>query len=132
MSIPFFNGKAVEVYTANAPVTPTNPFPVTGGTTASFPISPFAGTLTDRSGSASVTSTQIMAANSSRKYLFIQNLDDTISIYVNFGATATTGAGSYLIVGGASLSMESSFISTQAVNLRSASGTPAFTAKEGS
>jgi len=87
-------------------------------------------TLTDRSGTASGSSAQVAAANSARKYFIIQNLDSSINIFVNFGATATTGAGSFLIEPKGSMVFEGGFMTTQAINVIAASGTPAYTAKE--
>lgn len=92
---------------------------------------PFRGTLTDRSGAGAVTSAQVAAANSSRKYFFIQNLDSGIVIYVNFGAAATS-TNSIKLTAGAAFVMEGNFVSTQAINVIAASGTPAYCAKEGS
>lgn len=128
-----FNGKPVQPYHADAPVSASNPLPVTGSAgSVSVQAAPFRGTLTDRSGTASTTSTQIMAANSSRTYLFIENLDISIDMHVNFTSAATVSSGSVRVPPGASYIMESGFVSTEAVFLRSASGTPLFTAKEGS
>ncbi len=89
------------------------------------------GTLTDRSGTATNTSAQIMAANASRKYLFIQNLGNA-PIYINFTSAATVGSGSLELAQFASFVMDSSFVSTEQVNvIRSGGSNLAFTAKEG-
>lgn len=92
---------------------------------------PYQGALTDRSGTATSTSTQIMAANVSRKYIFIQNLG-ALPIYFNFTSTATAGGGSIALTSYASFTMEGTFISTEAINIiRSGSSDLTFTAKEG-
>jgi hypothetical protein len=43
------------------------------------------------------SSTQLVAANTSRQYLLIQNKDTTASVWVNFGASAATVANGVLI-----------------------------------
>ncbi len=94
----------------------------------------YRGTLTDRSGTTSGTpgtSTQVCAANSSRRYFFIQNLSTTTDIYINIGAAASAGSGSILLAPKAGFVFEDSFVSTQAVNVVSASASIAFSAKEG-
>ncbi len=89
------------------------------------------GTLTDRSGTATSVSTTVMAANASRRFLFIQNLGNA-PIYINFTSAATVGAGSIELSQFASFVMEDSFITTEAVTvIRSGGANLAFTAKEG-
>lgn len=89
------------------------------------------GALTDRSGSASTTSAQVAATNSNRRYFYFQNLDASIAVYLNFGSAATAGSGSIKIPAGGSFAMTmGDFVSTDAINVISASGTPAYTAKE--
>ena len=96
---------------------------------------PFRGTVTDRSGSTSLsinTSTQVVAANPTRKYFFIQNLDSTNDIFINLtSAASTTVTGSIRIPAKAAFVMESGFISTEAINVVSAFASVKFTAKEG-
>lgn len=92
------------------------------------------GTLTDGSGSTSATpstSTQIFAANSSRKYLLIQNLDSSNNIYINFTSAASNGTGSYTLLPYGVLAMESLYVSTQAVNVLATVASINFTAKQG-
>jgi len=91
----------------------------------------FRGSLTDRSGSATTTSSVLAAANSSRKALFVQNLSTTTAIYINFGSAASAGSGSIKIPAEGSFSMTENWIDTQAVSVISASGTVSYTAKEG-
>ncbi len=89
------------------------------------------GAVTDRSGTATSASVQIMAANAARRYLFIQNLGNA-PIYFNFTSAATVGAGSLELSQFASFSMEGSFVSTEAINIiRSGGSNLVFTAKEG-
>lgn len=66
-----------------APVTPSNPLPVTLASPAGTD------TYTDGSGSivAGATSQQVFAANSARRYFFFLNLSDT-DMWINFGSAA--------------------------------------------
>ena len=90
------------------------------------------GSLSDGSGTIATanTSQQAMAANANRRYFFFQNIG-TANIYLNFGTAATTGAGSMQIPPGASITMDAGFVSTDAINVISATpGTP-YTCKQG-
>lgn len=92
------------------------------------------GQLTDGSGSTSgtpSTSTQIFAANQNRKYLLIQNLSTTLTIYLNFTSAATASTGSYALGPLGSLVQEASFVSTEIVNVLATSASVNFTAKQG-
>ena len=92
------------------------------------------GTLTDNSGSTSATpstSTQIMAANTNRKYLLIQNLSTTVPIYINFTSNATAGSGSFYIAPLGSIVQEAQYISTEAVNVLATVASVPYTAKQG-
>lgn len=89
---------------------------------------------TDRSGTTSgtpSTSTQVAAANQSRRYFLIQNLSGTTPIYINFTSAATAGSGSIYLTPLGSYSMESSTISTEAINILATTASVSFTAKEG-
>lgn len=92
------------------------------------------GTLyTDRSGTTSATpstSTTVANANQSRRYFIIQNVG-TANIWINFTSAATAGSGSILIVPTGDYIMESSTITTEQINILSATASIAFTAKEG-
>ena len=88
------------------------------------------GTVTDRSGSATTSSSQVCAASSTRKYFIIQNLDTTNNLHVNFTSNATTGAGSFKLIPSASYVFEGNYLVTEAINVCSSSGTVAYTAKE--
>ncbi len=82
---------------------------------------------TDRSGTATTSSTQIVAANASRRGLEIQNIG-TNNIGVNeFGGTAALGtAGTYTLAPGASLRIRTN----RAVTAIAATASTAFTATE--
>ena len=90
------------------------------------------GALVDSSGSTSATpstSTVLMAANASRKYLIIQNHGNK-DIWINFTAAATKSQPSLKILPGAAFTMEGSFISTEAINVISSGVSQPFSAKE--
>lgn len=88
------------------------------------------GPLVDKSASASTSTAQVAAQNSGRKYFLFHNTDASIAMHINFGAAATTGGGSIKVAAGATFVMDK-FVSTDAINVIAASGTPAYTAKEG-
>lgn len=110
----------VNIQVGNVDVTRANAVPVIGGT----------GTLTNRSGTATTGSVEVIAANAARKYLFIQNVSNGEQ-WINFTASANTDQPSIRLTAGASFVMESNFISTEAVNIIKKSGGGEFTAKEG-
>lgn len=96
------------------------------------------GPLTDRSGTvaAGPASTTVMAANNSRRYLFILNptLADGGSgstLRIEFGAAAVNASPSIPLDPGQSFVMESQMIDIQAVNIIGPAGGEAFIAKEG-
>lgn len=96
-------------------------------------IEPRDGSLTDNSGTTSATpstSTQIMAANSSRRYLLIENVSTTATIWINFTSAATAGNGSFALLPGGSIVQETGFVSTEAVNVLSTTASVPFTAKQ--
>lgn len=92
--------------------------------------SPSGGSLTNRSGTATTTSSQIAASNTSRKYFLIQNIGSQI-IYIDFGTAAVVGTPSLHINPGATFIMEGGFVSTQAINAIVSASTAAYIAKEG-
>ena len=95
---------------------------------------PMATTYTDRSGTTSATpstSTQVAAYNQTRRYFIIQNLSSTASCYINFTSAATVGAGSLYLGPYGSYVMESGTITTEAINIISATASVPFSAKEG-
>jgi hypothetical protein len=88
------------------------------------------GTITDRSGTATTTSAQLAAANSARKYLFIQNVD-TGAIWFNFGVAAVAASPSIRLDAGDSIEYNGTFIPTDSINIRSGTGSKTYVAKEG-
>lgn len=91
------------------------------------------GTLTDRSGTIAVNATaqSMMAANSSRRYLFIQNNDTVSTLWFNFTTTAVQSQPSIKLVPGASFTQEGSYVSTEAISVIGPLATQIYTAKEG-
>lgn len=89
------------------------------------------GALTDRSGSITTgaTSQQLAAALATRKYFFFQNLS-TETMWINFGVAAVSDQPSISILPQASFVMETFFVSTQTINVISATTGSKFTAKE--
>lgn len=76
------------------------------------------------------TSQQIVAANSSRKYLLVQNISDT-NMYLGVGYTPTTTTGILLASNGGGIIFESSFIPNSAINILCATAGKAFVALSG-
>lgn len=96
------------------------------------PVCGSTGSVTDGSGTITTGGVDqtVFAANSSRCYLFFQNLSDTV-MYLNFGAAATAGAGSVQVAAsGGAFVMEGTFISGQAIHVFCATTGKAFTAKQ--
>lgn len=95
------------------------------------PTSAATGTLTDRSGSITTggTAQTLAAANSSRKYLLIQNVS-TGDLWFNFTTTAVTDQPSFKLLPGQSFVMEDSFISTELISIIGATTGQKFAAKE--
>ena len=71
--------------------------------------------LTQTNPVVTTTSAQVLAANTSRAFLAIQNNDPSGIIYVNFGSAATV-AGSLKILPGGILFVDT-MVSTQAINI---------------
>lgn len=94
---------------------------------------PASGALTNRSGviASGATAQSLMAANASRKYLFIENLDQSEDLWINFTTTAVASQPSILIKPNGSFVMESSFVSTEAISVIAATTNHAYAAKEG-
>jgi hypothetical protein len=91
------------------------------------------GVLTDGSTTTSgtpSTSTQIFAANSQRRYLFIQNGSASQTIYINFTSAATAGSGSIALAPLGSFVQESSFVTQEIVNVLATVASVPFTAKQ--
>lgn len=97
---------------------------------------PRRGTITNRSGTVTAgnTSQQLMAANTSRRYLFVYNPRSTAggnSLWIDFGTAAVKDQPSIEIEPGASFVQEDMFVSDQAVNIIGATTGHKFVAKEG-
>jgi hypothetical protein len=90
------------------------------------------GTLTDRSGTVATggVSQQVMAANTARKYLLFENVS-TEDKWINFTTAATAAQPSILIKPNGSYELEGNYITTEAMNVISASTSSPYTAKEG-
>jgi hypothetical protein len=98
---------------------------------AGLPVTSTQGTLTDRSGTITSggTAQQLAAANSSRKYLFIQN-NSSGNLWFNFTTTAVQSQPSILLLPNASVTFVSPFITTEAVSIIGATTSQSWSAKE--
>lgn len=106
----------------------TNIIPAPGDSTGGFTkTNPQAGT--DRSITATTTSQQLMAANTTRTKFLVKN-DTAIVVWVNIGATAVATAGGGNIAIAASGGYLELTGTSGAINIIAASGTPAITARE--
>lgn len=90
------------------------------------------GKLIDRSGSTKAAATsEVIALRFERRYFFFQNLSDT-TMWLNFGADATEGAGSIRVEPDTQpLFFEGEFIPAQDVRLICSAQDKAYTCKEG-
>lgn len=88
--------------------------------------------VTDRSGTITTggTAQTIAAANTNRRYFEFQNLS-TETMYINFGATATSESNSFRILAGAEWIPMSNFCPTGSVSILAATTGGKFVAKEG-
>lgn len=94
-------------------------------------VGPATGTLTDRSGTAQATSTQIAASNATRKYFFIQNTGAK-TLWFNFTTAAVAASPSIRLLPYEIYELDGDFVSTEAINvIRGSTPAPTFTAKEG-
>lgn len=111
-SVPVSGGNGTSVASASNPI-PTQSSPLPAGT--------------DRSGTATTTSAQLAAANTSRRGLNVQNIGAN-NIGVNeFAGTAAIGtAGTYTVAPGSSLNVRTN----RQINVIAATGPTAFTATE--
>jgi len=91
-----------------------------------------AGALTNRSGSITTggTSQQLAAANTTRRYLFIQNIA-TEDLWSNVGVAAVADQPSVKLTPGDAFVMEGLFIDNEAVHIIGATTGSKFVAKEG-
>jgi len=89
------------------------------------------GTTTAGTGSpATAISALAVAANTDRKYLFIQNVSNG-ELWIDFTIAAVTDEPSIRLIAGDAFIMEDNFISTEAVNIIRRTGTGEYTLKEG-
>lgn len=92
-----------------------------------------AGAVTDGSGTITTgnTSQQVFSANSTRRYLFIQNTSAG-NLWINFGTSATegSGAGSIIIFPNSSFVMEQNAVTNQTVNINGQTAGQSFVAKQ--
>jgi len=92
---------------------------------------PLSGEVIDRSGATTGTSSQeVMPVNESRTYLVFQNISDT-TMYVNFGALATTDTDSIKVNSGGSITFNGGWVPNQVVNVICSSAGKKWVAKEG-
>lgn len=95
------------------------------------PIVPVRSTLTDFSGTATAASVSILAANSNRRYVFLQNTSNQ-TIWFNFTIAATTASPSIKLGPGETFVMEGTFVSTEQIFIiRGGAINAAFTGKVG-
>ena len=91
------------------------------------------GGITDRSGTIATggTSQQVVATNTGRAYLLLQNPSAASgSLWFNFGAAATQASPSVEMLPGATYTWEGSFVPNSQVTITGAQGL-AYTCKEG-
>lgn len=93
---------------------------------------PTQGSLIDKSGAlaAGNTAEDAAAANTTRKYLFIQNIDATEDLWFNLGVTAVADKPSMRLGPGDTFVMEASFVSTGKVSVIAATTGHKWVAKE--
>lgn len=95
-------------------------------------ITPARGLLTNRSGSVATgaTAQQLMAANTTRRYMFIQNLDSAEVMWINFTTDAVADQPSIRLGPLDAFVMEGSFVSTEKVTVLAATTGHKYAAKE--
>jgi len=94
------------------------------------PVKAVPGTLTDRSITATGASQTAAVANTSRQYLFMQNISNG-EIWFNFTTAATTDTPSIKLPKDSSFTMEGLFVSTEALNVIRNTGNGKLVVKEG-
>lgn len=102
---------------------------ITAGVTAASAWTNYSGTIT-----LGGTAQTVIAANSSRRYLLIQNISDT-ALWVDFGATAVQDQPSVKLAadsgsGGGFLVFEGNFVPTTALSIIGATTGKKFVCKE--
>lgn len=103
---------------------------ISGGTAVA--VKPVQGAPTDRSGTITTggSSQTLAAALSTRTYIEVQNISDE-TMYVNFGAAATTDSNSFKIAAGGSYVNPAHFCPTGTITIIGATTGKKFVAKEG-
>ena len=91
----------------------------------------YSGPTTDASGTITTANTaqQVLAAVTARKYLLFYNVSTTDTLWINLGATATTGAGSIPISPLGGFVWESEFIPSDSLSVIGPTAGDAFTCK---
>jgi len=130
-TVPGTAGNAFTLATSNANRIVISGATFSGGTPGSI-VTANGGALTDGSGTitAGGTAQQVFASQPGRAYLIIQNLDAAETMYVNIGAAATAGSGSFQLLSGGSLVFENGYIPSGSVSIIAATTGHKFTAKE--
>lgn len=101
------------------------------GTTLNVNTRPYQGTVTHSSATVTSASSTALAANSSRRYIFIQN-NTAQDFWIRFDGAATAAAPSIKVVVGAVFSLENSFVTTQAVTvIKTGGGSNTFSIMQG-
>lgn len=90
---------------------------------------PSTGTIADFSGSSTGASQKVLDANTSRRYLVVQNISDT-TMWLNFGATATADDSVQLLPGG-SATFNGAWVPGDEVHLLCSTSGKKFVCKEG-
>lgn len=91
----------------------------------------YSGPTTDASGTITTANTaqQVLAAVTARKYLLFYNVSTTDTLWINLGATATTGAGSIPVSPLGGIVWESEFIPSDSLSVIGPTAGDAFTCK---
>lgn len=98
-----------------------------------LPDGPAIGPLTDCSGTitAGGTAQTLVAANTGRQYLFIQNVDASEDLWFNYTTAATADKPSIRLAPRESYESSGGFVSTELVSVIAATTGHKYTAKEG-
>ena len=86
----------------------------------------FSGTIAQAS-----TSQQLLPANRNRASFYIQNVDASATLWINYTNAAAASNGSFKLPPGAFLSEDGNFVSTEKINIFSTTQGAQFTCKEG-
>lgn len=94
---------------------------------------PLRGAVVNKSGTVTVgaTAQTLAAANTARKYLFVQNVDDGEDLWINFTTAAVRDQPSIRLRPGESFEMTGGFLTTELVSVIATTTGHKFTAKEG-